>query len=203
MKSWDKVVTDAEIKKTIEALGANGMEAMVVDDKEEAKQKVLELVPEGAEVMTMTSVTLNTIGIPEIINGSGKYNSVRKKLMSMDRTTQRLEMQKLGAAPEYAVGSVNAVTQDGKVVIVSNTGSQLGAYAYGSMHVIWVVGAQKIVRGIDEAVDRVYDYVLPLERERAMEAYGIGSNVSKKLVISKEIRPGRIKIIIVRETLGF
>lgn len=203
-KNWDKVANDAAIAKTVAALAANGIEAMVVAGVPEAKKKVLELVPVGAEVMTMTSVTLDTIGVTEIINESGKYDSVKKQLMGMNRETQALEMQKLGAAPEYALGSVHAVTEDGKVVVVSNTGSQLPAYAYGSMHVIWVVGAQKIVKDIDEAMERVYEHVLPLESERAHKAYGVeGSNVSKILIVTREVNPARIKMVIVREALGF
>lgn len=203
MKKWDKAVDEAVIDKTVKALEANGIGAVVVANGQEAKEKVLELIPEGAEVMTMSSKTLETIGLPEIINESGKYDSVKKKLMGLNRETDALQMQKLGAAPEYSVGSVHAVTEDGKVLVVSNTGSQLGSYAYGSMYVIWVVGAQKIVKDFDEAIDRVYDYVLPLESERMQKMYGMPSNVSKKLVISKEIRQGRITMIIVKQELGF
>lgn len=203
MKNWDKVASDAQIKKTAAALKQNGIDALVVASGEEAKDKVLELIPKGAEVMTMSSVTLDSIGLTAEINESGNYEAVKPKLAVMNRETQAVEMQKLGAAPEYAVGSVHSVTEDGKVVVVSNTGSQLPAYAYGSMHVIWVVGAQKIVKDIDDAIDRIYDYVLPLESERLKKIYGVPSNVSKKLVISKEINPGRIRMIIVREVLGF
>ncbi len=139
-----------------------------------------------------------------MLDGSGKYDSVKKKLMSTNRETEALQMQRLGAAPEYAVGSVHAVTEDGKVVVVSNTGSQLPAYAYGSMHVIWVVGGQKIVKDLDAAMERVYEHVLPLESERARIAYGVeGSNVSKLLTVTREVNPNRIKMIIVKEPLGF
>jgi L-lactate utilization protein LutB len=204
MKKWDELAEKPVIEKVVTALAANGITAVVVDSGEQAREKVLELVPEGVEVMTMTSETLDSIGIPEIINESGKYDSVRKKLMAMNRETQGREMQKLGAAPDYAIGSVHAVTTDGKAIIVSNTGSQLPAYAYGSAHVIWVVGAQKIVKDIDEAMERIYEYVLPLESKRVQKAYGMPhSNVSKKLVVSRENVEGRIQMIIVREVLGF
>ena len=122
----------------------------------------------------------------------------------MDRNTQGLEMQRLGAAPEFVIGSVHAVTQDGKVMIASNSGSQLPAHAYGSSNVIWVVGIQKIVKNIDEGFKRIYEHSLPLESERARKAYNMpGSFVSKILIINKEIKPGRITIIFVPEILGF
>lgn len=200
---WTQIPTQKIIDKTINALRQNGIHAEFVKTGSEAKEKVLSMIPEGAEVMTMTSVTLQTIGITEVIDESGKFNSVRKKLTSMDRATQSLEMQKLGAAPDWVVGSVHAVTQDGKVMIASNTGSQLSAYAYAGSHVIWVVGVQKIVENFDEGMKRIYEHSLVLERERAKKAYGIESNVNKILVINKEIKPDRISVILVGEVLGF
>jgi hypothetical protein len=204
MTEWNQIASDEALHKTVESLKANGITGLIVNSGAEAKAKVLELIPEGAEVMTMTSVTLDSTGISEEINSSTKYKSVRSELNSMDRETQGDEMQKLGAAPTWTVGSVHAVTQDGKVLIASNTGSQIPAYAYGSQHVIWVVGAQKVTANIDDAMKRIYEHVLPLESERAKKAYGVpGSNVSKLLIISKEVNPTRLTVILVKEQLGY
>lgn len=197
------IAEDKSIQQTVKALSRNGIEAIVVQNGDEAKKIVLEMIPEGAEVMTMTSVTLDTIGISKEVNEGGRFSSVRQMLTSMSKETQANEMQKLGAAPEWVVGSVHAVTEDGKVMIASATGSQLPAYAYGSSHVIWVVGAQKIVQDFAEAMHRIHEYVFPLENQRAMKAYGVGSGVNKILTINKEVMPGRMHMIIVKEKLGF
>jgi hypothetical protein len=192
MNNWEQIASDESIEKTI-----------VTQNVEEAKKEALSRIPERAEVMTMTSVTLDETGIAQEINESETYDAVKPKLYSMDRGTQGREMQKLGAAPEYSIGSVHAVTEDGKVLIASNSGSQLPGYAYGSSHVIWVVGAQKIVKDLDEGMKRIYDYVLPLESERAKKAYGVpGSRVAKLLIFNKE-SPGRITLILVKEKLGY
>lgn len=201
--AWDKLASEQSINSAIENLKKDGIEAIVVNNGSEARKKVLELLPKGAEVMNMSSVTLEILGLDKQINESGNYDAVKTKLSKMDRKTQGIEMQKLGAAPIWSVGSVHAVTEDGKVLIASNTGSQLGAYAYASAHVIWVVGTQKIVKNLDEGVRRIYDYVLPLESSHMQKLYGVGSNVSKMLVINKEIVPGRITVIFVKEKLGF
>jgi len=205
MSQYDQLATKESVDKTIEALKSNGIEAKFVETGEDAKKEILSLIPQGAEVMNMTSVTLDTLGIPEEINESGKYDSVRSKLNKMDRQTEGSKMQQLGAAPDWAVGSVHAVTEDGHLLIASNTGSQLPAYASGAQHVIWVVGTQKIVKNNDEALKRIYEYVLPLESVRANKAYNIttGSNVSKLLILNKEVKPGRIIVIFVGEKLGF
>ena len=204
MDMWDKLADEKSIQNAVTNLRMNGIDAFVVDSGEDAKKKVLELLPEDAEVMNVTSVTLDTLGISKEIQESGKYNSVRNKLYSMDRKTQSSEIQKLGAAPEWVVGSVHAVTEDGHVLIASNSGSQLPAYVYGSSHVIWVVGTQKIVKNVDEGIKRIYEYCLPLESERAKKAYGMpGSNVAKLLIFNKEIRNNRITLIFVKEKLGY
>lgn len=202
--SWTTLAPKKIVEKTTAALQKNGMNVLYAQNGDEAKQKALELIPKGGDVMDMTSQTLEHIGLTKAIQDSGKFDSIKKKLMEMNREYQGREMQELGSAPEWAVGSVNAVTENGEVLIASNTGSQLPAYAYGADHVIWVVGTQKIVKDMDQGMKRIYDYVLPLEAERAKKAYGaVGSNVSKLLVISREIKPDRITVIFANEVLGF
>lgn len=207
MNTWDQLASEQSIENAKKALESAGISVTVVDTSEEAKKFVLEKLPKEAEVMTMTSVTLDTIGLSTEINESSDYKSVRNQLMKMDRNTQTLEMQKLGAAPEWTIGSAHAVTEDGKVMVASNTGSQLPAYAYGSAHVIWVVGTQKIVKNQDDGMKRIYDYVLPLETVRARKAYNLpeswNSNVSKLLIVNKELTPDRLHIVFVKEKLGF
>lgn len=204
MKKWDDLVGKENINRAIENLKVNGIDATLVETGEQARKQVLSLIPTGAEVMTMSSVTLDTIGLTQEINESDKYTFVKNKLNSMNRDTQALEMQRLGAAPEYTLGSVHAVTEDGQVIIASNTGSQLPAYAYASAHVIWVVGAQKIVKNLEEGIARINEYVLIKESARVKIAYGMEkSNVSKLLIINKEVAPGRLTVIFVNEALGF
>lgn len=205
MNKWDQLADQQIIDKTIKALKYNGIDAQFVETAKEAEELVYKLIPAGSEVMTMSSTTLDTIGLAQKINSTTQFKPVRDKLYSMDQATQAQEMNRLGAAPQYAVGSVHAVTADGHVLIASNSGSQLPAYAYAALHVIWVVGTQKIVRNTDEGIKRIYEYVLPLEFDRANKAYNIttGSFVSKLLIVNREINPDRLKIIFVGEKLGF
>src|SRR5438552_1712542 len=114
---YSTTATKERIEKAIAALKENGIDASYHETRDEAIQKVFELIPEGAEVMTMTSETLNTLGIPKTINESGKYDSVRVKLANKEIPAK--EKRRLGAAPDYAIGSAHAVTEDGKVFIAS------------------------------------------------------------------------------------
>lgn len=199
---YNKLPEEETMKKTSESLEKNGFKVYLVENKDKAREKTLELLPIGAEVFTMSSITLEETGIAKEINDSGNYVSVRKRLMS---DIGKDEKRKIGTSPNFTVGSAHALTEDGKVIIVSNTGSQLPAYAYGAGKVVFVVGAQKIVKDLDEGLKRISEYVLPLESARANKAYNIttGSNISKMLIINKELQPERISIIIVNEVLGF
>lgn len=202
MDSWNKIPGMDTIQKTAAALRANNIEAVVVENSQQAKEKVLALIPPGVPVMTMTSVTLDSVGLTEEINESGRYDSVRRKLTEMGDKAREKKM--LGSSPEWVVGSIHAVTEDGHVLIASNSGSQLPSYAYGADHVVWVVGAQKIVKDFDQGLKRLYEHSLPLESERAKKAYNVpGSFISKLLVVNKEVVPGRITMVIVKEVLGF
>jgi L-lactate utilization protein LutC len=201
--AFSKLASDAQIEQTIYALEANGIHAIVAENGEDAKKKLYELVPPGSEVFTASSTTLNNLGVTSEVDSSGRYNSVRAKLGKMDRNTQNREMQKLGATPEYIFGSVHAVTETGSVIVASASGSQLGPYASTAAKVVWVVGTQKIVPTVDEGMQRLQQYTLPLENARALRAYGRPSSINKLLVINKETTPGRTTMILVKENLGF
>jgi len=201
--AYAKLATDEQISRTARALEMNGMKAMVVENGVVARQKIAELLPAGAEAFISSSTTLNTLGITEDIDQSGRYDSVRAKLAKLDRKTQGREMIKLGATPEYVLGSVHALTETGSAIIASKTGSQLGPYGAGATKVIWVVGSQKIVPNLAEGFKRIEEYTLPLENVRALKAYGMESSVDKLLVVNREITPGRITVVIVKENLGF
>jgi len=202
-QEFANLASDEQIERTVKALEANGIHAVVAEDGQEAKRIFFDLVPEGAEVFLGASVTLETLGIKDKIDKSGRYDSIRPKMFAMDRATQGREIRKMGGAPDYAAGSVHAVTEDGQVLIASNTGSQLGPYASGAGKVIWVVGAQKLVKDLDEGMKRIYEYDLPLETEHMRQLYNMGTNVSKVLIVNREIRPDRITMIIVKEELGY
>ena len=207
MKNFKEKASRESVEKTVKALTANGIEAFFVKNKEEAKAKVLSFLPKGAEVFAMTSVTLDTAGISKEINESGNYDAVKTRLFQMDPAKQGREMRKLGAAPDFVVGSAHAVSETGTVLVASLTGSQLPAYAYGGGTLIWVVGSQKIVKDTEEGFKRLNEHVVPLESVRARKAYNLpetfNSFPSKVLVFNKEIQPGRVKLIIVDEELGF
>ena len=194
--------SDKQIARTVAALEANGIHALVVDDRAAALEALLALLPAGAEVFTATSQTLEAIGAVAEINQSGRFDAVRPKLMKLDRQTQMRAMRKLAASPDYVVGSVHAITEQGQVLVASGGGSQLASYVYGAGHVLWVAGTQKIVAGIDEGLRRIDEHSLPLEDARMRQMRGVGSQVGKIMIFRRE-PAGRTTLILLREALGF
>ena len=161
------------------------------------------MLPVGAEVYNNTSRTLEVTGVSEDIERSGRYQPLRPRLYQMDREMQGREMRQLSAAPEWLVGSVHAVTEDGSLLIASASGSQLGPIVSGAGHVVLVIGAQKVVVDISTGLRRIYEYCFPLEDRRARQAYGVPSGVNNVLIINKVISSARITAILVNQPLGF
>ena len=187
---------------TVTALEEHGFSVEVVDDLDAAREAVLARIPHGSSVMTNTSVTLQEAGITDAVNDSGHYDSARARMAGLDFATQLQEMKAIGGQPDYALGSVHAITRDGVLVIASASGSQLASYAWGAANVIFVAGAQKLVPTLETARDRIYSHSLVLEDGRAVAAYGQHSYVGKILEIHAEL-PGRIHIVLVRQPAGF
>lgn len=191
------------VQRTAEALRERGYEVLVVDDAETARATVLRLLPQDSEVFTMSSMTLRSLGLQDEINESGRYKAIRPKIYAMDFATQQNEIRKLGAGADYTVGSVHAVTDDGRLVTASATGSQLALYAFGSGKVVYVVGAQKLVRDLDEAFERIQKWSWPHEDVRARREMGQPSTVLKTLIVDGEAFPGRSTVVLVNAVLGF
>jgi hypothetical protein len=199
---YSRLASEAEIERTVAALRDNGFDARVVDDGEAAKALVLELIPDGSEVHSASSTTLDQIGITEAIANSDRFEALRPRIWSMDRETQMADIRRLGAAPDVMLGSIHALTETGSAVTASYGGSQLAPYVYGAGRVIWVVGAQKIVPNLEAALERIEQFALPMEDARARNAYGMGSAVNSLLIMNRQ-HPSRTTVIIVREALGF
>src|SRR5207244_10143504 len=124
-------------------------------------------------------------------------------LGALNTQTPAAESRRRRAAPDFVVATVSAVTEEGSLIAVSATGSQLPAYAGGARKVILVVGAQKIVPDLPTALQRIETYAYPLEDARARATYGQPSAINKLLIINAEPFPGRTIVLLVREPIGF
>jgi hypothetical protein len=200
---FGKPADDASLERTAAALREKGYAVHVVDSTSAAKDLIISLLPEGAEVSQGASETLEDIGVTAEME-SGRFDNVRQHTRAMDRTTPEglRAMRKLGVGPDWYVNSAHAVTEDGTIVIASNTGSQLAPIAFGAGEVIFAIGTQKIVPDLETAFRRIEERSLPLENARMQKIYGVNSHVRKLLIIRSESRPGRITVVLIKEPVG-
>ena len=99
------------LQATVVALEEHGFSVEVVSDLDAARKAVLARIPEGSSVMTNASVTLAETGITDAINDGGRWDSARNRMFALDFATQAQEMKVIGGQPDYALGSVHAVTR--------------------------------------------------------------------------------------------
>ena len=194
--------SDAEIDMLAANLRDRNFEVVIVESAADVKGAVMQRIPEGAKVHSGKSKTLEDSGVFKELMESDRYDFIRRRTMKMDRATQGDEIRRLSAAPDVMLGSVHAVTQAGQLVVTSASGSQIGPYASGAGKLILVVGSQKIVADLDTGFRRIEDYVFPWEDARLREQIGIGTAITRTLIIERDFRPGRTIIVLVREPIG-
>jgi hypothetical protein len=141
-------------------------------------------------------------GIFDAIHDESRFDALRPRMFKMDRKKQAREIRKLISGPDYMLGSVNAITEDGVLVVASASSSQLGPYASTAGKVILVVGSQKIVSDLETALRRIRHYVLPREDAQVRKVMNIGSFVGKVLLSERESVDGRMTVILVRQPIG-
>lgn len=202
---YTKVPNNEIIEKTISALKNHRIDVTLVDTKKQALAEILKNIPDGSKVMNGSSTTLIEIGFSDLLkSGNHKWKNLHENILrEPDYGKQSDLRRKAITETDYFLSSVNAITQDGKLVAVDASGSRVGALPFAAKKVLLVAGANKIVLDVEGAFTRIKNYVINLENERALKAYGMKSSLNKWVIIDREIVPNRIKLILVKETLGF
>jgi len=194
--------SETELEALAAKLRERNFEAVIVQDGAEARAEVLKRIPEGASIHSGKSKTLEDMGLFQELMENERYDFLRRRIFKMDRQTQRDEIRKVGAAPDVMLGSAHAVTEAGQIVITSASGSQIGPIASGAGKLILVIGSQKIVPDLDSAFRRIKEYVFPYEDARLREAIGVGTKITRTLLLDQDFVPGRTTVILVREPIG-
>jgi hypothetical protein len=194
--------TIERLERVASILRSHNIDATIVDTPSEARAAVLAMIPDGAQVHSGKSKTLEDVGLYSELMESGRYDAIRPKLFMMDRATQATEIRKLAATPDFMLGSVAALTEDGALVAASATGSQLGAYASGAGKLILVVGSQKVVPDLDAAMRRIREVVFPWENAQVQARLGVDTILEKVLILFGEWTAGRTTVVLVREPVG-
>ncbi len=203
---YSDLAPKATVERTKTALQQKGYEVIEVASGTDALGLITKTIPRGASIMNDTSTTLEQIGyLPYLREGNHEWRDLHALITNENDKEKRTALRRESTSADFYLGSVHAVTESGDLLIASNTGSQLSHLAFTSPNIILVVGTHKIVPTLTDAMNRLEEYVLPLESERSIKAYGVPSQVNKILLIKGEnpMLKRHIRIIFVNERLGF
>jgi L-lactate utilization protein LutB len=195
-------------RKVLEEFEKRNMEGYYCETKEDALQKVLELIPKDSLVSCGGSATLRELGAQAALKNGG-YNFLDPNAPSSAAEKDKVAHQALGA-DYYLMGS-NAITVSGELVNIDGYGNRVGALIFGPKHVIVIASINKVEPNLDAAILRVKRHAAPLTLLIFKRDYASFDELSKaaeeaccQLVItSKSMTKGRIKVVLVGESLGF
>ncbi len=202
---WDKLPNKNIVDKAASALISNGINVNAVKNGKEALEYIIKLIPPDALVMDGGSTTLKQIGFLDYLDDNfNKWKNLHKDIYSENDEIKRLTLRRTAVTADYFLGSVNAITIDGKLMLADRSGTRVSAYSFAAKKVIIVASANKIVDSLEMGRLRIIEHALPLEDKRMRNENNSFSAIAKWLIIEKEFIKDRITLIIITdEQLGF
>ncbi len=195
-------------QKLIEGLDKRNIEGVYCETKEEAVKKALEMIPKDSLVSCGSSATLREIGLQIALKNEG-YNFLDPAEPQGGIAKDEAAHQALGA--DYFLMSTNAIAQTGQLVNIDGYGNRVAALIFGPKHVIVIVGINKVEPNLDAAILRAKNYAAALTCLIFKQDYASWDELAKVaeeanshlVVTSKQAIRGRIRVILVGESLGY
>ncbi len=203
---------DEKIKTLTENLNRRNIATHYFETLEEAKNKILDIIPKDSTIGIGNSKTLKEMGISGTLSGRG--NIVYDKTLAKTKEAMKL-MKKQALLTDWYISGTNAISMDGYIVNIDHSGNRVAAMIYGPDNVIIVIGTNKIVNTLEDAMHRARYHSVPLNAKRA--GYNPPCLELKKCVdcnpehrvcfnivtIEGQYEPDRMQVFIVNEELGF
>lgn len=201
-----------QAKSIIHKLEARKMEGYYCPDKESAKAKVLELIGPNKKVVTYGgSMSLDEIGVKEAVEEAGHDLLRREKYVTPEEKRECFAKQTLA---DVFMMSTNAITLDGELVNIDGSGNRVACLSFGPNEVIVVAGMNKVVSNVEEGIARSRNFAAPpntvrLGCDTPCTKIGqcgncLNDTICCQIVVTRASRvPGRIKVILVGEELGY
>ena len=204
--NYNLLAKKESVDKTLKSLNSKGIEAIVLENKVEALNRIKKFIFQGASVMNGSSKTLEQIGFIEYLkSGKHGWNNLHEGILEEKDPKKQAILRRQSVLSDFYLGSVHALMENGEFIIASNTGSQLPHIVFTSPNLIFVVSTKKIVPDFTEAMKRLETHVVPLVNKENLEKYGTDTSLNK-VVIFKNENPKlnrKISMILVKEDLGF
>lgn len=199
-------------ERIIKGLEERNMEGFFVETKEDALAKALELIPEGSSIGWGGSMSVAEIGLKEVML-SGGYTVYNREACTDPQEKRATELANFDC--DYFLTSTNAITEDGMLINMDGLANRISAIAFGPRNVIMIVGMNKAVRFVEDALSRVRNEAAPINAQRfdidtPCKKTGACYDCKSKDTICCQILitrfskiPKRIKVILVNDQLGF
>ncbi|TWH78170.1 lactate utilization protein [Sedimentibacter saalensis] len=197
-------------QKLIEEFKKRNMEGLYCASKEEALKKVLEMIPKESLVSCGSSVTLDEIGLRAALKSEG-YNFLDPKDAQAQGASAMEKIAHQALSADYFLMSSNAISATGEMVNADGIGNRVAPLIFGPKNVIVIAGINKVEPNLEAAILRVKNYAAQMICLAFKKDYSNFDDLSKvaedscnQLVItSGSVFKGRIKVIIVGESLGY
>jgi len=216
---WAITMNQKIAQHVVERLRGNNISAFCVENRGEAFEKVMAMIPEGSVVGFGDSLTLRQIGVVDALE-KGDYTFLNPWKPGI-RVEENVKLKKQALTSDVFVTGTNALTLDGKIVNVDGHGNRVAAMLFGPDKVIIVVGVNKIVGTLEEALEKIRNSTAPLNVKRHVDfdpmppcgVTGICSDCSspwricnKTVIIEREYNNNKYKpiitVVIIGEQLG-
>ena len=195
--------------KVIKGLESRNMTGYYAETKEEALKIALSLIPEGCSVTMGGAMSAHEIGLPQAL-AAGNYNFIDR-----DKIEDKRAAMLVAYDADYFLASANAMTEDGILVNIDGNANRVSAIAQGPKNVLFIIGMNKICIDVDSALKRARNVAAPINAQR----FGLDTPCTKTgscmnckspdticcqfLITRYSKHPGRIKVILVNDFLGF
>lgn len=199
-------------ERIIKGLKSRNMEGYYAETREEALSKALELMPAGSSIGWGGSMSIQEIGLKDAVC-SGDYKTYNRDVCKDPAQKRQVELATYDS--DFYITSTNAITEDGVMVNIDGNANRVSAIAYGPKNVIMIVGMNKTVKSVDDALSRARNEAAPINAQRfdldtpcckngmCFDCKSPDTICCQILITRFSKAPGRIKVILVNEDLGF
>ena len=201
------------IIKTIQNLKKHNMNGYYVTSVEELHELLTTFLHPGETIGCGDSITLDETGVFELLR-QGPYCFLDKHKKGLNSEEKR-EIYLQNFTSDTFITGLNAITTDGKLFNIDGNGSRVAPMLYGPKQVLAVVGTNKIVDNVEEAIDRTRQIAAPLDAQRLEKntpCTKLGKCIDCQhenricndfVLITGQFQKERIKVIIIQGNYGY
>jgi L-lactate utilization protein LutB len=208
---WQKRLS--EVKKALED---NNFEVFVADNAADASKIVQE------EILPTTGAKTVSWGGSMTFIATGLYNSIKDNpdmeiLDTFNKSLsgeEKIELRRRSLLVDLFITGTNAITEMGQLVNLDMVGNRIGGITFGPKHVVILVGRNKIVSDLEDAMYRIKNYVAPTNSMRLdMKTPCVKTSHCEECkspdricntwtITEKSFPKGRVKVVLINEDLG-